>query len=864
MNREYLSLDAPKINNTILLRPRIVNKIESLSNNRVIILHAPPGMGKTVAVKQWLKTRSEKSAWLTLNPGLNCSSFLKQELYTALSALKPDQEAGLARVESLLTNDATLEYLIAKARSFADDGEKYILVLQNASEITHEEAVQSLGQLLRNLPDNFTVLITSTIAPDRLPFTRDTIYSVGVVHARDLAFTLEEANELFVSMGKPRCKSRLRHVVQVTNGSPLSLQFFRLSMGQYVEEMRGSSQADILYIYLDNYFWPQLPQEDQDLLTKCSILYQLLPELCGHLLENPSAEEQLIRLYKDYPIFSSYEDRIYLFHPLLKTYFLQKLEESYSQEEVRALYNRAGTYYVHSRDPLFATMYFEMGGDSAAYEIALTKVFKAFPDLSIDAIQAFSSALENMGVDESFYISNSDISAYLAYASFFVGNGDLFCKYMDYLKPSSREKWPEGPVISTPFPAIGALDFRQPLYEYFADLYPSISDKSNAAFFEFPPERTFALFGTQLDQPLVHRSIHDYSIFLKGDTEQNFSKLSRSLELLFGPYITTVLILSAKAGLYYERHELQEAYDFAFRAYNLSDKTQSNKMRYSARMIIAELLFAMNATEDAEIMMGEMRNVIDSFDDMYLLANYRAYTSRKRIENGDVHAANEWLSLYAIGLTEPPFFYRTYQNFTTIRALIATESMHSAIRLAQRMVHLAHTYRRPLDEMEAELLLSIAHWYDENRKSAQDHMKAALLISQKYKYTQLFINHASDAIPILDALAKTQSLNPDEALNTQYLVNLRILVFNERGEGARSLLPNSYYPRRIKLSKRQKQVLHLLLQNASYTDIASTLGIQMSTAKSHVLELYRKLGVNSSAEATYLAKEYDLLKGYKE
>ena len=188
--------------------------------------------------------------------------------------------------------------------------------------------------------------------------------------------------------------------------------------------------------------------------------------------------------------------------------------------------------------------------------------------------------------------------------------------------------------------------------------------------------------------------------------------------------------------------------------------------------------------------------------------------------------------------------------------------MHNAIRLAERMVNLAHSYKRPLDEMEAEMLLSIAHWYDESRKSAQEHMKAALLISQQYKYTQIFINHAGDVIPILDAFAKSQSINPDEMINTTFLVNLRILVFNEWGKEPRSLVPSSYYPRRIKLSKRQQQVLYLLLQNASYTDIAQSLSIQMSTAKSHVLELYRKLGVNSSAEATYLAREYDLLKGY--
>mgnify|MGYP000176036571 FL=1 len=51
------------------------------------------------------------------------------------------------------------------------------------------------------------------------------------------------------------------------------------------------------------------------------------------------------------------------------------------------------------------------------------------------------------------------------------------------------------------------------------------------------------------------------------------------------------------------------------------------------------------------------------------------------------------------------------------------------------------------------------------------------------------------------------------------------------------------------LSGRQERILELLERNASYGEIARDLGIAHSTAKYHVLRLYRTLGASNAAEA---------------
>jgi len=55
------------------------------------------------------------------------------------------------------------------------------------------------------------------------------------------------------------------------------------------------------------------------------------------------------------------------------------------------------------------------------------------------------------------------------------------------------------------------------------------------------------------------------------------------------------------------------------------------------------------------------------------------------------------------------------------------------------------------------------------------------------------------------------------------------------------------------ISARESEVLVLLASGYTRRDIAVVLGITFNTAASHVLNIYRKLGVNTIAEATRLA-----------
>jgi DNA-binding CsgD family transcriptional regulator len=55
------------------------------------------------------------------------------------------------------------------------------------------------------------------------------------------------------------------------------------------------------------------------------------------------------------------------------------------------------------------------------------------------------------------------------------------------------------------------------------------------------------------------------------------------------------------------------------------------------------------------------------------------------------------------------------------------------------------------------------------------------------------------------------------------------------------------------LTKREGQIYLLLIRQESYKDIALALGISVPTAKTHILNLYRKLGINKKSELLSLS-----------
>jgi PAS domain S-box len=80
----------------------------------------------------------------------------------------------------------------------------------------------------------------------------------------------------------------------------------------------------------------------------------------------------------------------------------------------------------------------------------------------------------------------------------------------------------------------------------------------------------------------------------------------------------------------------------------------------------------------------------------------------------------------------------------------------------------------------------------------------------------------------------------------------------EIGEGflAMNRLPGDSFYNSFSLSDRERDIADLLLSDYPYKEIATRLSISLSTARSHVMNVYKKVGIHARDELVLLAKRW--------
>jgi LuxR family maltose regulon positive regulatory protein len=102
-----LDLRPPALNDGLIEREHLLQRLRASDDARLVALVAPPGYGKTTLMAHWMGSTSRPAAWLTLDPADNDPVGLLSHLWAAFSdagMVVPD-EAALSFFSSRPTTD---------------------------------------------------------------------------------------------------------------------------------------------------------------------------------------------------------------------------------------------------------------------------------------------------------------------------------------------------------------------------------------------------------------------------------------------------------------------------------------------------------------------------------------------------------------------------------------------------------------------------------------------------------------------------------------------------------------------------------------------------------------------------------------
>jgi LuxR family maltose regulon positive regulatory protein len=159
-------------------------------------------------------------------------------------------------------------------------------------------------------------------------------------------------------------------------------------------------------------------------------------------------------------------------------------------------------------------------------------------------------------------------------------------------------------------------------------------------------------------------------------------------------------------------------------------------------------------------------------------------------------------------------------------------------------------------QIEILTLQALTLWERSKREQAVGALTRALALAEPEGYVRTFVDEGPEMGDLLSAtLEDRQRGNPGTAgrVSARYLAKL--LAALAQGPAT----PDAGGRLSEALSERELEVLALVASGKSNVEIASSLFVSLSTVKTHINNLYRKLGARSRTQAIARARELDLI-----
>jgi LuxR family maltose regulon positive regulatory protein len=232
-----------------------------------------------------------------------------------------------------------------------------------------------------------------------------------------------------------------------------------------------------------------------------------------------------------------------------------------------------------------------------------------------------------------------------------------------------------------------------------------------------------------------------------------------------------------------------------------------------------------------------------------------AWNARLHLARSDKTAAGLELERMAGAPAVSVSMVRETAQIARVRLTVARGELDEALRLLEELRQSVEAAGRTGKLIEILTLQALALWERNKKEQAVGTLTRALALGEPEGYIRTFVDEGATVGELLSATLEVRQRGHLDAtrLSTRYLAKLLAILAQE------SATPRAVEWLSEPLSERELDVLALIAAGKSNVEIASSLFVSMSTVKTHINNLYRKLGARSRTQAIARARELDLI-----
>lgn len=846
-------LKLPQPRKNYIARGSLFMKLEQMKEKRLLIIKGGAGSGKTTLVTSYIKEeRLENVKWISLDETTNNLFVFWNYLVEALldfAGQSKDDYLSIFNANNSRSDFNEMLTLLINEINFEQD---IYLFLDDFHYISDSQILESLFYFIMNMPENIHLILLSRITPALYLSKLEIQGELQFIDEKELLFNEKEAYQfLKQTLSLNTEEETLEAMVRLAEGWIGGLQLIAsASFRKDAHVVKITSTDYLIHEYIENEIFSLLSKQEQQFLLYTSIFTYFDKSVSELLFPEISYYEMLEQLINKNLLLQCIDEEqmIYRYHHILKEYLnlqFQKIDISIQ----RKIHEKAATFFLENQEY-----------ENSIHHLLILKDYEKIMNVVLQMPQhaATFAYIEQVPVN---VITNNFEFAFQKFFYHYSNAESSICHEIlkvvsPYMETDKKFKAFRGVqfLLNYNYPDLKIKTISREELELLEinDITKSLVLIRNASlmFYQEKYEEALSLINlaSKYSQDTPNTYISYFLNNIKAQIYEEVGAFRKSLSVYEQLERTVEVVPTLKymqasyhlsiTGVYLKQMQLSHSLEHLeqSKARNYTEEVNYN---YAYQYNKCEYLFLLDSNEEAISILMELLEVPVYVENILTLAGLLKYAWR--IKQLPTTIYDQFMDVYQQG---------DHHNRSLNSHLLYARCLH--------------------DEQRTDEAIEILDNMLSKTRKAKNHLK---IVEAALTKLSIILNSEKNYRVLLDLYREAIYYAYDDEIKLPFYFDGEVVAKLHQRYGSELILSlskkeKSFYMEVLKytkqpndaiLSEREKEVLQEIANGLSNKEVAEKLCISLATVKSHMINIYRKLEVNSRVSAIQVARDYGFI-----